>query len=114
MVNAQNKSHCSETMEKAKTIFRNLPYLNQKYKNGLNNESISKVANSRLGWCKSGGMNVVNYILNLKLLETKIKHEVLSKKSWNISFRAVYEGMYGVNKRKIIFRNYCPTLFFKI
>ena len=52
-----------------KTIYRNLTYLNRKYNNGFNHEAIYKVANSRLG-C---GMNVVNFILNPKLLETKIK-----------------------------------------
>ncbi|MCF8018279.1 MAG: group II intron reverse transcriptase/maturase [Vallitaleaceae bacterium] len=56
-----------------KTIYRNLTYLNRKYNNGFNHEAIYKVANSRLGWYKSSGMNVVNFILNPKLLETKIK-----------------------------------------
>lgn len=56
-----------------KTIFRNLTYLNRKYNNGFNHEAIYKVANSRLGWYKRCGMNVVNFILNTKLLETKVK-----------------------------------------
>lgn len=56
-----------------KTIYRNLSYLNRKYNNGFNHEAIFKVANSRLGWYKSSGMNVVNFILNPKLLETKVK-----------------------------------------
>ncbi len=56
-----------------KTIYRNLTYLNRKYNNGFNHEAIYKVANSRLGWYKRSGMNVVNFILNPKLLETKIK-----------------------------------------
>ena len=56
-----------------KTIFRNLSYINWKYKNGFDKESIFKVANSRLGWYRRCGMNVVNYILNPTLLETKIK-----------------------------------------
>ena len=59
--------------KKPKTIFRNLRYLNHKYNNGFNDESIYKVANSRLGWYKRCGMNVVNYILSPILLETKIK-----------------------------------------
>jgi len=59
--------------KKPKTIFENLSYLNRKYKNGFNVESIFKVANSRLGWYKRCGMNVVNYILSPTLLETKIK-----------------------------------------
>ena len=59
--------------KKSKTISRNLCYLNRKYKNGFNKESIYKVANSRLGWYKRCSMNVVNFILNPTLLETKIK-----------------------------------------
>jgi len=59
--------------KKPKTIYRNLTYLNRKHKNGFNHEAIYKVANSRLGWYKSSGMNVVNFILNPKLLETKVK-----------------------------------------
>lgn len=59
--------------KKPKTIYRNLAYLNRKYNNGFNHEAIYKVANSRLGWYKRSGMNVVNFILNPKLLETKIK-----------------------------------------
>jgi group II intron reverse transcriptase/maturase len=57
----------------AKTIFRNLSYINRKYKNGFDEESIFKVANSRLGWYKRCGMNVINFILSPTLLETKIK-----------------------------------------
>ena len=56
-----------------KTIYRNLSYLNRKYKNRFNHEDIFKVANSRLGWYRRGGMNVVNYIISKELLETKIK-----------------------------------------
>lgn len=59
--------------KKPRTIFRNLAYLNRKYKNGFNDESIFKVANSRLGWYKRCSMEVVNFILNPTLLETKIK-----------------------------------------
>lgn len=59
--------------KKPKTIYRNLSYLNRKYKNGFNDESIFKVANSRLGWYKRCSMNVVNYILSPTLLETKVK-----------------------------------------
>lgn len=56
-----------------KTIYRNLSYMNRKYKCGFNHESIYKVANSRLGWYKKSGMNVVNYIISPIVLETKIK-----------------------------------------
>lgn len=59
--------------KKPKTIYKNLMYLNRKYKNGFNEESIFKVANSRLGWYKRCSLNVVNYILSPTLLETKIK-----------------------------------------
>lgn len=56
-----------------KTIHRNLSYLNKKYKNGFSQEEIFKVANSRLGWYRRSGMNVVNFIISKELLETKIK-----------------------------------------
>lgn len=56
-----------------KTIFRNLSYINRKYKNGFDNENIYKVANSRLGWYKRCSMNVINFILSPTLLERKIK-----------------------------------------
>jgi group II intron reverse transcriptase/maturase len=59
--------------KKSNTIYRNLRYLNRKYKNGFDHEAIYKVANSRLGWYKRSGMNVVNFILSPELLETKIK-----------------------------------------
>lgn len=59
--------------KKPKTIYRNLSYLNRKYNNGFNDEAIFKVANSRLGWYKKSGMNVINFILSPELLETKVK-----------------------------------------
>lgn len=59
--------------KKPKTIYRNLSYLNRKYKNGFQHEDIYKVANSRLGWYRRSGMNVVNFIISKELLETKIK-----------------------------------------
>ncbi len=59
--------------KKPKTIYRNLCYLNRKYKNGFDHEAIFKVANSRLGWYRRSGMNVVNFIISPDLLETKIK-----------------------------------------
>lgn len=59
--------------KRPKTIFRNLSYLNRKYKNGFDQKSILKVANSRLGWYKRSSMDVVNFILDPTLLETKIK-----------------------------------------
>ena len=56
-----------------KTIYRNLSYLNRKYQIGFSHEEIFKVANSRLGWYRRSGMNVVNFIISKELLETKIK-----------------------------------------
>lgn len=56
-----------------KTIYRNLSYLNRKYRNGFGHEAIYKVANSRLGWYRRSGMDVVNFIISKELLETKIK-----------------------------------------
>lgn len=56
-----------------KTIYRNLCYLNRKNKNGFQHEEIYKVANSRLGWYRRCGMNVVNFIISKDLLENRIK-----------------------------------------
>ncbi|WP_297135476.1 group II intron maturase-specific domain-containing protein [uncultured Eubacterium sp.] len=56
-----------------KTIYRNLCYLNRKNHNGFNHEAIYKVANSRLGWYRKSGMNVVSFIISKDLLENKIK-----------------------------------------
>ena len=59
--------------KKPKTIYRNLSYLNWKNHNGFSHEDIYKVANSRLGWYKRSGMNVVNFIISKDLLENRIK-----------------------------------------
>ncbi len=59
--------------KKPKTIYRNLSYLNWKNHNGLNREEIYKVANSRRGWYRRSGMNVVNFIISKDLLENRIK-----------------------------------------
>ena len=56
-----------------KTIYKNLCYMKRKYKCGFDHESIFKVANSRLGWYRQSGMNVVNFIISPMVLETKIK-----------------------------------------
>jgi len=63
----------SKQWKTPKTIYRNLSYLNRKYGNGFNHEDIFKVANSRLGWYRKSGMNVVNFIISPELLENKIK-----------------------------------------
>ena len=62
--------------KRPRTIYRNLMYLNRKYKHGFSHEDIFKVANSRLGWYKRSSMNVVNFIISKELLETKIKDGV--------------------------------------
>lgn len=62
--------------KKPKAIYRNLMAINMKYRNGFSHEEVHKVANSRLGWYRRSSMNVVNFILNPKLLETKIKDRV--------------------------------------
>ena len=59
--------------KRAKTIYRNPCYLNWKHKNGFSQEEIIKVANSRLGWYRKSGMNVVNFIISKDLLENRIK-----------------------------------------
>lgn len=56
-----------------KTIYTNLNKMNIKFHNGFNEEDIYKVANSRLGWFKRCSMNVVNFILNPKVLNIKTK-----------------------------------------
>ena len=59
--------------KKPKTIYRKLSYLNWKNHNGFSHEDIYKVANTRLGWYKRSGMNVVNFIISKELLENRIK-----------------------------------------
>lgn len=59
--------------KRPKTIYRNLAYLNRKYRCGFTHEDIYKVANTRLGWYKRSGMNVVNFIISSNVLENKIK-----------------------------------------
>ena len=50
-------------------INTNLQRLNKAFKCNLDDESIYKVANSRLGWYRRSGMDVVNYSLSPKVLE---------------------------------------------
>ena len=59
--------------KKPETIYRNLSYLNRRNHNGFSQEDIYKVANSRLGWYRRSGMNVVNFIISKDLLENRIK-----------------------------------------
>ena len=50
-------------------INTNLQRLNKAFKCNFDDESIYKVANSRLGWYRRSGMDVVNYLLSPKVLE---------------------------------------------
>ena len=50
-------------------IYTNLQRLNKVFKWNLDDEAICKVANSRLGWYRRSGMDVVNYLLSPKVLE---------------------------------------------
>ena len=59
--------------KRPRTIYRNLGYLNRKYKRGFKHDDIYKVANSKLGWYRRSGMNVVNFIISKDLLENRIK-----------------------------------------
>lgn len=51
-------------------IQRNLEKINRKYKLKFSFEDIFKVANSRLGLYRQCGLNIINYILSPKILET--------------------------------------------
>jgi len=57
-------------------MMKGLMKINMKYRSGFSHEDIFKVANSRLGWYKRCGQSVVNFVLNPKLLEAKIKDRV--------------------------------------
>ena len=54
--------------KKPTRIYINLQRLNKSFKCNFKDEDIFKVANSRLGWYRRSGMNVVNYILSPKVL----------------------------------------------
>lgn len=54
--------------KKPLTIQRNLDRINKIYKQGFSREDIFKVANSRLGWYRMCGLDVVNYVLNPEIL----------------------------------------------
>ena len=57
--------------KRPKTIYRNLMKLNIKYRCRFSEGDIYKCANTRLGWYRRSGMNVVNYILSPKVLGNK-------------------------------------------
>ncbi len=57
--------------KKPPTIYRNLMKLNKACKCGFSEEDIYKCANTRLGWYRRSGMNVVNFIISPKILGTR-------------------------------------------
>ena len=59
--------------KRPRTIYRNLMKLNRICKCNMSDEDIFKVANSRLGWYRWCAMNVVNFLISPKLLETENK-----------------------------------------
>lgn len=59
--------------KRTQTIYANLMKLNKLLKCKFDDESIFKVANSRLGWYRRCGMDVVNFILSPKILAVKQK-----------------------------------------
>ena len=54
--------------KKPMRIYINLQRINKAFKCNFKDEDIFKVANSRLGWYRRSGMDVVNYILSPKVL----------------------------------------------
>lgn len=56
-----------------KRISTNLQRLNRVLKCNFDDEAICKVANSRLGWYRRSGMDVVNYLISPKVLATANK-----------------------------------------
>ena len=61
--------------KRPKTIYRNLQTLNKAFRCNFSDEDIYKVANSRLGWYRRCGMNVVNFLLSPKVLSIPNKKE---------------------------------------
>lgn len=59
--------------KRSRRIFINLQRLNKAFKCNFDDEAIYKVANSRLGWYRRSGMDVVNYLLSPKVLATANK-----------------------------------------
>lgn len=57
--------------KKPKRIYTNLQRLNRICKCNIKEEDIYKVANSRLGWYRKCGMDVVNYLISPKVLSIK-------------------------------------------
>lgn len=57
--------------KKPKTIYRNLMKLNKACRCNFSEEDIFKCANTRLGWYRRSGLNVVNFTLSPKVLGIK-------------------------------------------
>ena len=57
--------------KKPKTIYRNLMKLNKACRCNFSEEDIYKCANTRLGWYRRSGMNIVNFTLSPKVLGIK-------------------------------------------
>lgn len=57
--------------KKPKTIYRNLMKLNKACRCNYSEEEIYKCANTRLGWYRRSGMNIVNFTLSPKVLGIK-------------------------------------------
>lgn len=57
--------------KKPMTIYRNLMRLNKAFKYNFSEEDIFKCANTRLGWYRRSGMNIVNFTLSPSVLGIK-------------------------------------------
>lgn len=57
--------------KRPKTIYRNLMKLNKACRSGFSEEEVYKCANTRLGWYRRSGLQVVNFILSPKVLGIK-------------------------------------------
>lgn len=73
MAKTQNKNDSHEAMEEAENHIQKSVLSKLENHNGFNHEDMFKVANSRLGWHRRSGMNVVNFIISKDLLENRIK-----------------------------------------
>ncbi len=59
--------------KRPRTIYKNLMKLNNVFRCGFSDEDIYKCANTRLGWYKRANGNIVNFLLNPKVLAMKNK-----------------------------------------
>lgn len=61
MTKTQNKNDSHEAMEEAENHLQKPKLSKQEDPKRIRQEDIHKVANSRLGWYRRSGMNVVNF-----------------------------------------------------